>query len=218
MAWAERTPRWLTRVGAAAAAVLPHHGSFRSLPRRAARFLSAAALPPEERMLRWIGFLPEQGGALLRPGVADGVAQEEVLTHFRAPLEHAAGLPPLARALALNFETYLPEDLLVKADRCSMAHGLELRSPLLETVGHGVGRDAARRASGAPGSAQTRPARGVRRAASRAHPAPWEDGFRGAASDLVPHELAAGVRNARARPLRAALALAQAREPVEALW
>ena len=79
MAWAERTPRWLTRVGAAAAAVLPHHGSFRSLPRRAARFLSAAALPPEERMLRWIGFLPEQGGALLRPGVADGVAQEEVL-------------------------------------------------------------------------------------------------------------------------------------------
>ena len=134
MAWAERTPRWLISVGAAAAAVLPHHGSFRSLPRRAARFLSAAALPPEERMLRWIGFLPEQGGALLRPGVADGVAQEEVLAHFRAPLEHAAGLPPLARALALNFETYLPEDLLVKADRCSMAHGLELRSPLLDTA------------------------------------------------------------------------------------
>ena len=134
LAWAERMPRWLTRMGAAAAGLLPHHGSFRSLPRRAARFLSVAALPPDERMLRWIGFFPEQGSALLRPGVADGVAQEEVLAHFRAPLEHAAALPPLARALALNFETYLPEDLLVKADRCSMAHGLELRSPLLDTA------------------------------------------------------------------------------------
>ncbi|MCK5652540.1 MAG: asparagine synthetase B, partial [Gemmatimonadetes bacterium] len=34
--------------------------------------------------------------------------------------------------LALNFETYLPDDLLVKADRCSMSHGLELRSPFLD--------------------------------------------------------------------------------------
>ena len=38
----------------------------------------------------------------------------------------------LDRILQLNFETYLPDDLLVKADRMSMAHGLELRSPFLD--------------------------------------------------------------------------------------
>ena len=44
------------------------------------------------------------------------------------------GATPLGRALALNFHTYLPEDLLVKADRNSMAHGLEFRSPFLDTA------------------------------------------------------------------------------------
>lgn len=124
LAWSERVPGWLFRAGSVLAAVLPHRPDFRSLPRRATRFLRAAALPAEERMLRWIGYLPELAGALLRPGVAEGVSREALLAHFRAPLERAARLPPLSRALALNFETYLPEDLLVKADRCSMAHGL----------------------------------------------------------------------------------------------
>ena len=82
-------------------------------------------------MLRWIGYLPDQPD-ILRPGVAEGVSPDAVLAHFRAPLARSVHLPPLARALALNFETYLPEDLLVKADRCSMAHGLELRSPFLD--------------------------------------------------------------------------------------
>ncbi len=44
------------------------------------------------------------------------------------------GMDPLARLLDLNFRTYLPDDLLVKADRMSMAHGLEVRSPFLDTA------------------------------------------------------------------------------------
>jgi asparagine synthase (glutamine-hydrolysing) len=43
--------------------------------------------------------------------------------------------PPLDgvnRFLALDVETYLPGDLLAKVDRMSMAHALEVRSPLLD--------------------------------------------------------------------------------------
>ena len=41
-------------------------------------------------------------------------------------------LRPLDRVLDLNLHTYLLDDLLIKADRMSMAHGLELRSPFLD--------------------------------------------------------------------------------------
>ena len=38
------------------------------------------------------------------------------------------------RLLDLNLRTYLLDDLLVKTDRLSMAHGLEVRCPFLDTA------------------------------------------------------------------------------------
>ena len=60
------------------------------------------------------------------------------------------GAHPLDRLLDLNLRTYLLDDLLVKTDRMSMAHGLEVRSP--------VPRHGAARVRRPPAAARSRPA------------------------------------------------------------
>ena len=39
---------------------------------------------------------------------------------------------PVQRILALDFSTYMPGSVLTRVDRASMAHGLEVRPPLLD--------------------------------------------------------------------------------------
>ncbi len=42
------------------------------------------------------------------------------------------GASPLNQLLAANFHSYLHDDLLVKADRMTMANSLEARAPFLD--------------------------------------------------------------------------------------
>jgi asparagine synthase (glutamine-hydrolysing) len=49
-----------------------------------------------------------------------------------AAYQRCAGLDPLARMSYVDIKTWLADDLLVKADRMSMAHSLELRVPFLD--------------------------------------------------------------------------------------
>jgi asparagine synthase (glutamine-hydrolysing) len=53
---------------------------------------------------------------------------------YREAWMRGDGVDAADRALAGDFSTYLPDQLLAKADVASMAHGLEARSPLLDTA------------------------------------------------------------------------------------
>src|SRR5258708_15535301 len=66
----------------------------------------------------------------------------------------AAGLDDVATMQLVDINTWLPGDILVKADRASMAHGLELRTPFLDREGMSVASRLARAEKTAAGTAQ----------------------------------------------------------------
>jgi asparagine synthase (glutamine-hydrolysing) len=93
------------------------------------RFARVAQQGLPDAYRSWISFVPDPD----RDALVDGGGDDWGLRDYRGIWEASAGAHPLDRLLDLNFRTYLLDDLLVKADRMSMAHGLEVRSPFLDT-------------------------------------------------------------------------------------
>jgi asparagine synthase (glutamine-hydrolysing) len=126
---AEHVPAIARRIGQLVAARLPEGASGKQLYARGVRFARRATLPLADRLLAWSAFFVEDLGAVLRRD-----RSWDLEAAWRFSREHVPErASPLQAALAHNFETYLPYDLLVKADRASMLHGLEVRSPFLDT-------------------------------------------------------------------------------------
>ena len=113
--------------------LLPEPADRKHPLRFAKRFAEAGSLPLLERYLRWNAYFTADLPQLLKPELAASLDRERLLESFRASFAAGEG-STLARLLQLNFETYLLDDLLVKMDRMSMAHGLEARSPFLDTA------------------------------------------------------------------------------------
>ncbi len=96
-------------------------------------FLRRIARDARGRYLDEIGFFQrDEKDALLSPDLrrqAEGAdAEDGFLTRF----DRLANLDWHAQMMHADFETYLPEDILVKVDRMSMAHSIESRVPLLD--------------------------------------------------------------------------------------
>ena len=121
-----RVPGVVRRAGKRLAAALPPdalHGRAASIR----RFAAATEDGMPGAYLRWVSYIPPAERDVLL-GTPDNWAQDEYAHAWAA----TAGAHPLDRLLALNLQTYLLDDLLVKTDRMSMAHGLEVRSPFLD--------------------------------------------------------------------------------------
>jgi asparagine synthase (glutamine-hydrolysing) len=131
-ALSERFPRWAFDLAARAMRLFPEPRDRRHPLRFAKRFFEAGRLPLVERYLRWNGYFTDGLLDLLRPELHAHANRAQVLESYARELEGAGS--PLARLLQLNFRTYLLDDLLVKMDRMSMAHGLEARSPFLDAA------------------------------------------------------------------------------------
>lgn len=132
-ALSESVPRAAFSALSGLLSLLPEPADRKHPLRFAKRFAEAGRLPLLERYLRWNAYFTDDLPALLRPEIAAGLDRAALLVSFRSAYAAGAG-STLARLLQLNFETYLLDDLLVKMDRMSMAHGLEARSPFLDTA------------------------------------------------------------------------------------
>jgi asparagine synthase (glutamine-hydrolysing) len=104
---------------------LPDRDSYQSVEWKAKRFVLRWDDDPLRRHLRWMSNLDLDD---LRRGVPS--------TSGFLPATLENGAPDLRdslnRLLALDFHTYLPSSVLTKVDRASMAHGLEVRPPMLD--------------------------------------------------------------------------------------
>jgi len=128
-------PRSASRLARPVAALLPRGSGYDDIGRRAQRFLERAEGSVLDRYQSWIAIIGEELlPGMLAPELRPLATRAHVRRSMEARYAQAAAMPELDRILYANLCTYLPDDLSVKVDRTTMAHGLEARSPFLDTA------------------------------------------------------------------------------------
>jgi asparagine synthase (glutamine-hydrolysing) len=149
-----RADRLLRAGGAPAAAGLRLAGRLaarRPSHRRLDRAVETAAI--RDDLLRWASwfrtFSPSELDGLLDPGLAGGAAPGLLTGPLRRRLEPYGGIDADRRMLLGDLFTYLPDNMLLRADKILMGASVEGRMPLLDVrvVERAVRAPASQRAS-----------------------------------------------------------------------
>ena len=99
------------------ARLLPERGGRKNVVRRASKLLKHASKPEASRYLSWFALM-------------DGDARAHVFE--RLFVDAPGDLTKLGRLQWVDLESFVTDNLMLKADKLSMAHSLELRVPLLD--------------------------------------------------------------------------------------
>lgn len=119
--WYNRLPPWLRGGLGAAASLLP--------PGPGVNFLVRRGLSLEERYFGPTALLTEREKRLLLPGY-EGDGDPVCLTE--SSWDMTEDQDPVTRMQQVDLQLWLAGDILLKADKMSMAHSLELRVPYLD--------------------------------------------------------------------------------------
>ena len=125
-----RLPRWLRRVMASAGRGLPTSEGKVSATYKLMRYLRAIDMPPAEAHFTWNGvWLPDEAADLVSDARVKRATRD--VLHQLVQRHGLPSRPDLAALQRADVREYLPNDILAKADRMTMAHGLEARAPFL---------------------------------------------------------------------------------------
>lgn len=121
---ARRFPALLRKAALSCASLLPVSDDKISFEYKLKRFLKGSLLPPEMAHVFWNGTFSEAEKLRIFH-----FADEEPLASVLDEMRTESGL---GRYLDFDQRYYLPDDILYKVDRMSMAHSLEVRPPFLD--------------------------------------------------------------------------------------
>lgn len=128
-AWV-RVPAALRAGASALAELLPEPSTGVLSVGRVKRFLRAGNTSTPQRYAQFVSRLSERDFAALRPA-GDGARHEKL---FAALVTVAEGESSLRTALRIDYNMYLPDDILAVSDRIASAHSLEVRVPFVDHV------------------------------------------------------------------------------------